>query len=710
MLNLTKSETSVISHDIKFDLNEKDFEKIVAERVKSTLVSRLRERIEDRDRFKSSQIGINIDSTLGMHFRLSSKSPPIQRESFKSKDDSQNQVTDDAKAPLNSNMKFSDLVWKPDFFKMSRKKSEGNYVSIIKDNFIGIRIKPLVSQDFSQIYQETSLKTGKISTSKYPYNLNKDITNNRASYIKILERTNNSEIELNDGTLATKMRPQTSKHKKFSKEPDAINFDGPIDMPKIVVSPTLKKLKSSSALKIVLNKRLSKKPEENQNQQNPNVKTKSTLLKTMITEKELGTMNIYYYYLRKPLNTNPNFGGLLNHIKRVFNESADDQAAQPVFETKIIFYEIHQRMEKTSIKRIMRGKQIITNSSVLMKVVTLDQVNAKFIEELHFQIYLSRKCFGNPYVLKSFETVKEADELYLISEYVDSIDLLTFIRKGKNFLDKNLPIFFYEILYGVKMIHDEGFIHGNISTKSILVGKHFDPKLMNFSLKYNNLNHAFIDLQNKYHQRSRKAKFFQTNTTFKKSTLSMSHYRQSSGKVIQVNGSYKLNEHALTEQKKFYQYTAPEVNITNRNYCTPKIDVWSLGILLFYLAYKKLPFKGDNVKAIKEQILMEQIDFPEKLDEQSLNLNELIKDMLKPSFKERISMEEAMKHRWFGDIKKKFKPLPSKANAPSKNKIKNGLLMFLEDIGFPAHFILEKFNEERPNHINSCFSAMLNSS
>ena len=138
------------------------------------------------------------------------------------------------------------------------------------------------------------------------------------------------------------------------------------------------------------------------------------------------------------------------------------------------------------------------------------------------------------------------------------------------------------------------------------------------------------------------------------------------------------------------------------------MDVWSIGVLLFYMTYKKPPFKGETLKTVKEGIQKNQIDFPKAADASTMNLNELLKNMLKPTHIERISLDEVMENCWFEDIKEKFEPMKSKMCRPEKSKIKNGLMLVLEEIGFPRSYVVQQINSSQTNHVRACLDSSLN--
>ena len=72
-------------------------------------------------------------------------------------------------------------------------------------------------------------------------------------------------------------------------------------------------------------------------------------------------------------------------------------------------------------------------------------------------------------------------------------------------------------------------------------------------------------------------------------------------------------------------YSAPEILESGvENYLSSKVDIWSLGCCLYYLATKKDPFDGANPGEIKQNIRKGKIDRDERESQRHFIVNQLL--------------------------------------------------------------------------------------
>ena len=92
-------------------------------------------------------------------------------------------------------------------------------------------------------------------------------------------------------------------------------------------------------------------------------------------------------------------------------------------------------------------------------------------------------------------------------------------------------------------------------------------------------------------------------------------------------------------------YVAPE--IINGHY-GPECDIWSLGVILHVLLVGYPPFRGENKAEIFKKVLKAKYNLKEKeFDTVSAEAKDLIKKLLNPDAKKRITAADAMEEPWF---------------------------------------------------------------
>ena len=87
---------------------------------------------------------------------------------------------------------------------------------------------------------------------------------------------------------------------------------------------------------------------------------------------------------------------------------------------------------------------------------------------------------------------------------------------------------------------------------------------------------------------------------------------------------------------------SPEVLKNQINLISSKSDIWSLGIIIYYLYFKEYPYNGREYNIIK------QIEENKKLKStNNKELDDLIQQMLNPNINKRISWNNYFQHSFF---------------------------------------------------------------
>ena len=110
---------------------------------------------------------------------------------------------------------------------------------------------------------------------------------------------------------------------------------------------------------------------------------------------------------------------------------------------------------------------------------------------------------------------------------------------------------------------------------------------------------------------------------------------------------------------------SPEVLKEEINLISSKSDIWSLGIIIYYLYFKEYPYNG------KEYNIIKQIEENKKIKStNNKELDDLIQQMLNPNINERISWNNYFQHSFFNNYSNYNLNLPlfnCKCNIHSKD-------------------------------------------
>ena len=232
-----------------------------------------------------------------------------------------------------------------------------------------------------------------------------------------------------------------------------------------------------------------------------------------------------------------------------------------------------------------------TGEKVAIKVI--NEKNIPTEEKLNFYREIDiLKTLKHPNIIRIYSHITKEKQIYLITEYIKGIELFQYISLKKKIEEKEACLYFQQIICGLEYLHKMGIVHRDIKAENILVDHHLkEIKIIDFGLS------------NKYTKKSNLL-----------STLCGSPH-----------------------------YAAPEV-LQGRGYKPRPVDIWSAGIVLYYMLSGKLPFQGDSDQDLYKKIIDGNI---KNIDGVSKEANDLIKNILNPNPMKRINISQIKKHPWF---------------------------------------------------------------
>ena len=261
-------------------------------------------------------------------------------------------------------------------------------------------------------------------------------------------------------------------------------------------------------------------------------------------------------------------------------------------------YEVVDKMEDNSLSLLFKAKEKKTNNLVAIRVYMKQYMERIYgADKLEFakknlrkEIEYLKTCNGE-YSLKLIDELEHQDGFNIVTELWDTTLEKHLINLGGTITIKEIKEIFSKLNIGLREMYNNDIIHGDLSLKNILVKYKDDDSIIPKISEY--------------------------------------------GKKIFFNDKLELM-HTET------YYSAPEL-LSGDKY-NNKIDLWSIGVILYRLFFGEFPYKGKTQVAIYNQI-MNQV--PLKKAEKNDLFNDLISRLLKVNPKQRIEWEEYFSHEFW---------------------------------------------------------------
>ncbi|KAL9106320.1 MAG: hypothetical protein Q9227_008656 [Pyrenula ochraceoflavens] len=280
------------------------------------------------------------------------------------------------------------------------------------------------------------------------------------------------------------------------------------------------------------------------------------------------------------------------------------------------------------------------------------------------------KLIKHPSVISLYDVWENRGELYLVLEYVEGGELFDYVTTNGALEENEAVRLFCQIIAGLSYCHRFNICHRDLKPENILLDADGNIKLADFGMA-----------------------------------------------ALQPRGRW-LNTSCGSPH-----YAAPEI-ISAKPYRGDKVDIWSVGIILYAMLHGSLPFDGDTVEHTLYAVRKGDYHLGDHLSPEAHNL---IQRILQKRPEQRISINEIWKHplirkyeayhQAWGFTGLRFGPLPpltSEDCGPlraQRSELNPELLRNLATLwhGIKQEDLIERLlSDDRPNHEKLFYRALLN--
>ncbi|KAG5926477.1 hypothetical protein E4U42_003276 [Claviceps africana] len=250
-------------------------------------------------------------------------------------------------------------------------------------------------------------------------------------------------------------------------------------------------------------------------------------------------------------------------------------------------YTLGRLIGKGSFGKVYLATHKLTNGSkVVLKSAHKDDAN--LAREIHHH-----RQFVHPHIARLYEVIVTENLVWLVLEYCSGDELYNHLLQHGPLPISKIQKIFAQLVGAVSYVHLQSCVHRDLKLENILLDKNENVKLVDFG--------------------------------FTREYEGRTNYLQTFCGTI--------------------CYAAPEM-LKGEKYAGEKVDVWSLGVILYALLCRELPFDDDDDNVTRTKILTEEPKYPDHLPPDALSL---LKSLLSKRPLPRPAYADILAHPFLAD-------------------------------------------------------------
>lgn len=255
------------------------------------------------------------------------------------------------------------------------------------------------------------------------------------------------------------------------------------------------------------------------------------------------------------------------------------------------YYDVKETLGKGKFGLVKTAIHKKSGKRVAIKVMSKKEMTVQDVELQRREIEILKMC-QHPYIIRLLDIFENQDYIYIIMENLSGGDLFTYLEKRDfDINEKRAKTLAHQIATALYYLHSFGVAHRDLKPENILMVSQADDtdlKIVDFGLS----------------------------------------------KIIGPNES-SLDPFGTLS------YVAPEV-LLQKPY-GKEVDLWSLGIIIYLLLSRVLPFDDEEDKEIARQTIQDAPDFSfEPWDAVSEDAKDIVRKLLEKNRAKRLNLEDAL--------------------------------------------------------------------
>ncbi|XP_028638426.1 sperm motility kinase Z-like [Grammomys surdaster] len=241
---------------------------------------------------------------------------------------------------------------------------------------------------------------------------------------------------------------------------------------------------------------------------------------------------------------------------------------------------------------------------------------------------------SHPNIISLLQVIETEENVYLIMELAQGEELLNRVRKAGYLKEDEARGIFIQLLSAIHYCHGKRVVHRDLKPENIIVDDHGHVKIIDFGL-----GGRFMPGQ----------------------------------KLIRLCGSL--------------HFIPPEIFLAYP-YDGPKVDIWALGVILYYMVSGVVPFPGNTLNEQKQKVLQGRYETPYHL---SKNLRNIISCLLTVNANQRPTAKDLLSHPWLQEQGKTF-AFHSNGDISFPDP---DIMLAMQNIGFHSQDIRESLKHKK---------------